>query len=249
MRALLPIIFALATSVQAQTAAEHIAAGDRDYAALNSATALAQYEAALAIEPENYAALWKASRSIMDLATSEADKDKRMTMYKHAEQYARKAVAADSAQADAHFALARALGKTALAQSPRGRVRYGVEVRDQALACLRANQRHAGCLHVMGVWNAEVLRLNGFVRMVAKNLLGGKVFGRASWSEAIRYMQAAIEVEPSRIAHHLDLADIYRDIGDKEKARSEYETVLRLPVTDFNDPGYKASARAELQRL
>ena len=44
-----------------------------------------------------------------------------------------------------------------------------------------ARTRDMPVLHVMGMWNAEVMRLNTFSRAVAKNVLGGRVFGAASW--------------------------------------------------------------------
>jgi Tfp pilus assembly protein PilF len=100
----------------------------------------------------------------------------------------------------------------------------------------------------MGMWNAEVMRLNGFTRMMAKNFLGGKVFGSASWPEARRYMEESVANEPDRIVHHLDLAGVYRDTGDKAKARAEYEAVMKLPNADFNDRHYKGEADAALRK-
>jgi hypothetical protein len=44
----------------------------------------------------------------------------------------------------------------------------------------------------------------------------------------------------------VDLGEIYSDTGDKAAARAEFETALRLPVTDVNDPGYKEQARVWL---
>jgi uncharacterized protein HemY len=101
----------------------------------------------------------------------------------------------------------------------------------------------------MGVWNAEVMRLNGFSRMLAKNLLGGKVFGSASWADAKRYMEESVAAEPDRIVHHIDLAEIYKDTGDKAKAKAAYEAVIRLPIADYNDRHYKAQADKGLRSL
>ena len=101
----------------------------------------------------------------------------------------------------------------------------------------------------MGVWNAEIMRLNGFVRLVAKSVLGGKVFGSASWKEAVRYMEAAVAAEPQRVVHRLDMGEIYRDVGDKAKARAQFETGLSLPATDYNDRRFKTEILADLQRL
>jgi len=233
--------------VGAQTAANHIALGDKEYVAMNATAALQHYEEAVKEDPKNYEALWKASRSAVDLGSYERNDDKRANYFKNAELYARRAVEASPGDAEGHFNLARALGKNALSQGPRARIKYATDVRAHALECLKINPKHAGCLHVMGMWNAEVMRLNGFTRMLAKNLLGGKVFNSASWPEAKRYMEESVANEPDRIVHHLDLAGVYRDIGDKAKAREQWQAVMKLPNRDYNDRYYKGEANAGLR--
>lgn len=230
-----------------QTAADHIALGDKEYVAMNAPAALAHYEEAIKLDPKNYEALWKASRSAVDLGSAERNEDKRDAEFKTGESYARRAVEVNPGDAEAHFSLARALGKTALAQSPRGRIKYAKDVRNEALECLKINPKHAGCLHVMGMWNAEVMRLNGFTKMIARNFLGGQIFGTASWAEARRYMEESVANEPDRIVHHIDLAGVYRDIGEKAKARAEYQAVMKMANKDYNDPQYKAQADAALR--
>ena len=45
----------------------------------------------------------------------------------------------------------------------------------------------------------------------------------------------------------MDLAGVYRDTGDKAKARAEWQTVMKLPNRDYNDRHYKAEADAGLR--
>jgi len=241
---LVPTLLILATTVHAQTAAEHLALGDRDYIAMKGQDALSHYEAAAKLDPSSYEAFWKASRSAIDAGSY--SNDKRAALFKSGEQYARRAVALNPADAEGHFSMARALGKTALSQSPKGRIKYATEIRSQALECLRIDPKHPGCLHVMGMWNAEVMRLSGFTRMIAKNFLGGRVFGAANWTEAVRYMEASVASEPERVVHHLDLGYVYRDVHRDADARREFEKVLSLPSTDMNDRFYKDEARSAL---
>lgn len=237
----------VASVARGQTAADHIALGDKEYVAMNASAALQHYDEAIKLDPKNYEALWKASRSAVDLGSYDRDDSQRETYFKNAEKYARDAVAANPGDAEGHFNLARALGKNALTQSPKSRIKYAKEVRNQALECLKIDPKQAGCLHVMGMWNAEVMRLSGFTRMLAKNFLGGQIFDSANWNEAKRYMEESVAAEPDRIVHHVDLGGVYRDTGDKTKARAEWQAAMKLPNKDFNDRHYKAEADAGLR--
>lgn len=236
------------TPLQAQ-ANDHLVRGDEAYAALRPVDAIAHYEAAVAQDSTSYDALWKASRSLADLAEYESDKGKRTDMYRRAERLARLAVAANPDDAEAYFHLARALGRVALSHGPRDRVKFGKAVREQALEALRLEPDHPGALHVMGMWHAEVRRLPGIARFFAKSFLGGQIFGSARWDEAVRLLSRAVEVDPQRLAHHLDLARIYRDIDQPEQARLHYQHVIDGAATDYNDEHYKREAGAELGRL
>ncbi len=233
----------------AQTPAEHIALGDSLYAQFKPDQALPHYIAAIGPDSSNYEALWKSARSEVDQAEAERDEARRNRFSTAAEALARRAIRVHPQDAEAHFHLARALGRRALSVGVRDRVKFGTEVRAVALEALRLDPNHPGALHVMGVWNAEVMRLNGVQRFFAKNVLGGRVFGEASWERAVSYMEKSIAVDPDRIAHHLDLGKIYADLGDKAKARAQFELAVRGRRIDFNDPANQREAQAALDRL
>ncbi|HEV2642816.1 MAG TPA: tetratricopeptide repeat protein [Candidatus Elarobacter sp.] len=247
--ALSAAILALPQPAGAQSTTEYVAQGNAAYDARKVPEALADYEKALAIDPKNYEALWRASRAQVDLGEFNPNEQERNALYKTATDRARLAAQVNPGAADGHFSVARAVGRMAQTLGARDRVKYAGVVRDEALACLKIEPQHAGCLHVMGVWNAEVMRLSGFTRMIARNFLGGKVFSEASWASARKYLEDAVNADPRRIVHRLDLAHVYADMELIPQAKTEYERVVSGEIVDYNDPHYKEQAAAALKKL
>lgn len=236
-------------TVQAQSVAEHNALGDKEHDAFHPDAALKHYEAALAIDSMNAHALQKASLSAVDLGEGTSDKAAAADLFRLGQKYGRRAVAVAPGEAESYFNMARALGRAALNVGVRDRVKYAVEIRDMALEALKIDPNHPGALHVLGMWNAEVMRLNGLEKFFAKNFLGGKIFGTASWKEAVSNLEKAVQLDPTRLSHKLDLGLIYRDTGEKAKAREMLEAVVNGAQTDVNDPIYKRQAQQALAKL
>lgn len=237
-----------ASPLAAQSAAEHIVLGDRDHAAMNAAGALRHYQEAIKLDASSAEALWRASREAIDLGEFEKEKT-RDSLYALGEQFARRAVQADPKSAMAHFSLAKAIGRKALSLGARERVKFAGEVRKEALEALKLDSANAGALHVMGMWHANIMRLSGVSRFVAKNILGGKTFDEANWNDAASFLEKAVAIEPDRIVHRLNLAEIYRDKGDKAKARETFQAALQLKPLEYNDKNYQAQADKGLKGL
>lgn len=240
------VMSAAPARASAQSAADHIAIGDREHAAMNAPGALQHYQEAMRVDPRSYEALWKATREAVDVGEF-APQTQRDSLYTLAEQYARRAVEANQNDAEGHFHLARALGRKALSLGKRDQVKYAGDVRTQALEALRFDPKHPGGLHVMGMWNYNVLRLNGLVRFLAIRVLGGKTFESAKWDDAQKFMESATALDPKVLVHHLDLARVYAARDNKEKAREQYNFVIKGTATDYNDKHYKAEAAEELK--
>ena len=231
----------------AQSAADHVALGDKVRFS-NPTEALAHYEAAVQADPRDYLALTRASVSAVDVG--EATQGAQQTeLYRKGEDYAKRAIAVKTNDGEGHFALARALGRRAQALGSRDRVKFAGEVRGHAMEALKYEPQHAGALHIMGMWNAEVMRLSGVSRFMAKNFLGGKVFDSANWDDAQRYLEQAVAAEPNRLIHRIDLAEVLLDRGDKTRARQQIDAIRRAPAAEANDTRYKRHAEELARRL
>jgi tetratricopeptide (TPR) repeat protein len=246
------LALAIAASAPAgaqQVPKDFIAAGDRDYDARHPQAARENFAHALQSEPENYEALWKASRVEVDLAESLPTGAAQDSLMTSAKTHAEAAVAANPHDAEGHFSLARALGRKALTVRVRDRIHFAKIVRAEALEALKYDSTHAGAMHVLGAWDAEIMRVNGLARAFAKAFLGAGVFGLASWDEAQRLLERAVQLDPNRIVHRLDLGVIYAERGNHEKAREQFEWIAAAPVREYNDPLYKQQAAERLKKL
>jgi tetratricopeptide (TPR) repeat protein len=241
-----------AAPLGAQQAPDHVALGIVATEARDLPAALRQFEATLKQDPSDYEANWRAALTLGlmgDPFPMKAKSARRDSLYARAERYAQRAVAANPAGADGHFALAASLGRAALMVGPEEKVHRAGIIRSEALRALAIDPRHDGAYHVLGRWNAEVMRLPGIGRFVARHFLGGRVFEQASWPNAIAYMRKAVELAPGRIYHHLDLADIYADTGHRREAEAQLRLVDSLPVREALDSNYRQQAASLRRRL
>lgn len=209
--------------------------------------ALAIFEQILKRDSLDYEANWRSAVALVNIGQDIPDSlpsPARDASYREAEGMARRALRADSLPAEGHFALAMALGRVALTRSKKDRIKFAIEIRAEAVRTLAIDPQHDGAHHILGLWNAEIMRTSGFARFMAKNLLGGKVLGQASWAGAAEHLEAAVRLDPDRIFHRLDLARVYVDRKRFDDARGELTRIAALPDRFRLDPRYRQEAAA-----
>lgn len=241
----------LAGPLAGQTADELVAEG-RALAAGRPEAALPLFERALALDSLHYEANWRAAVAAVELGQQTPDSVRsptRDSLYQQAARWARRAVAVDSVDVHGNFALAMALGRAALTRSRRERLDFAIEIHAAATRALAAAPDHDGAHHVMGLWNAEVMRTSGFNRFMARNLLGAKVLGQASWARAIEHLERAVALDRTRIYHRLDLARVYAARKRYLDARAQLLTIPDLPDRVPLDPRYREEAAALLASI
>ncbi len=234
----------LPTQLSAQV--DQLAAGIHAEEIHDLAAARTHFEMLLRHDPHSYEANWRLAMVLIDLAKQTSDKVKspaRDSLYVDAENYAHRAVAADPGGSEGHFALANAVGRGALTKGTKERIRRASIVRNEALRAIDIEPHHDGAWHILGRWNAEIMRLPAIEKFFAKNFLGASVFGAASWEEAERDLRLAVQYAPARIVHRFDLAEIMISRREWAAAKVELDAVATLPSIDVSDSAYKRQAR------
>ena len=232
-----------------ETATVHIDIGEKLRGEFKYQESLEAFLKAHQIEPGNSEVIWRISRAYVDLGDKEESKTNKKTLYLKAEEYARKSIKIDANSSYCHTYLAIAVGQVALLEGGKKKVRYSKEIKDEAMKAIELDQSNDIAYHILGRWHREVANLNRILKAFAKMLYGG--LPKASNEEAVKFFQKAIEVRPTSINHHLELAKTYQRMKEWKLALKEVDEVNRLPQTDPSDGEYQKESkrmRAEIEK-
>ncbi|MGZ5438739.1 MAG: tetratricopeptide repeat protein [Candidatus Aminicenantales bacterium] len=242
----------LAGPALAQTAAEHISEGDAAYSRFDDQAALAHYQAALALEPANYVALWKASRALVDIAdvipaTDKDVEERQKKMYTDAVALARKAVAANPNDTWGHFQLAASNGKRLLLLGKKEQIAASKEVKAEIDKALVLDPTNHLAYHALGRWHRRMDEIGG-----AKRFFGGILYGsipKGSYAESEKNLRKAIELHPEYVNHYLELGRTLVALKKYDEAAQSFQKAIDLPKTTSKDDVLKAEAKTELAKL
>jgi tetratricopeptide (TPR) repeat protein len=236
----------------AQTAADHIQAGNEAYAVFDDVKALEQYQEALKLEPGNYEALWKASRAMVDIAdvipaTDKGVKERQKKMYTEATAIARKAVAANPNDTWGHFQLAAANGKRLLLLGKKEQIEASKAVRAEIDKAIELDATNHLAWHALGRWHRRMDEIGG-----AKRFFGSIIYGsipKGSYAESETALRKAIELHPEYANHYLELGRTLAALKKYDEAAESFQKCIDLPKTTSKDDVLKAEAKAELEAL
>ncbi len=255
MKYTLPLLLlsaALTAALNGQTAAERVHQGDVAYRAFDDAGALVHYREALAVDANCYEALYKASRTLGDLADvlpagGAGGPPGRMALYDEAVTLARRAVAVNPEDAWGHLQLASATGKRLLLLGKREQIDASRAVRDGIDRALALAPSNHFAHHAHGRWHRRMAEIGGVQRLV-----GGWLYGsipKGSFEESEQSLRRAIAIEPGYLGHHLELGRTLVALGKREGAEASFRKCLELPRTTAKDDFYRNEARRELKGL
>ncbi len=246
------LTFLLTVSGFGQTVQEHIQMGNDAYADFDDQKALEHYRAALEQEPNNFEALWKSSRALVDLADLMPGKGKdvntkKMEMYSEATTLARKAVSVDPTSSMAYFSVSAAIGKKVLLQGKKQQIDASKEVKGIIDKAIELDPNNDFAWHALGRWHRRMDEIGG-----AKRLFGSILYGsipKGSFEESEKALEKAVELNPNYGNHYLELGRTYLALKKKDKAAEAFQKCLDLPVVTSKCEMYKGEAQAELDSL
>jgi tetratricopeptide (TPR) repeat protein len=236
----------VASTLHAQVP-ELITAGDALDQQNRNSEALSLYIKADAIRPNDYEILRRISKQYAQLMLDATTSFERAELGRKALDAAKRAVAADPNNAQAHLSLAIVYGRIALNEPPRRRIKMSRLIKLEAETAARLDPKNDYAWHVLGRWNYEIANFNPLLKALAQAIYGK--IPDASNEKAVECFQRAIVLQPRRVIHHLELGRTYLALGEKQKARDELNKGLSLPSIDKDDDDNKQRARVTLKQL
>jgi tetratricopeptide (TPR) repeat protein len=214
---------------------------------LQAAEALELYTEVEKLDPNNaevLTAIARQYRHLMQDANSKAEKQRLCEM---ALVYGEKAAAADPKDSDAQLSVAITCGKMLKLKSAREQVGVSRRIKESVDKALKLDPGNDLAWYVLGRWHQGYADLSSMRRA-----MGEIIFGKlpdSSHEDAARCFEKAMQANPRRLMHVVELGVTYGKLGRAEEARRLIEKGLAMPNVEKDDPEVKERGREALKSL
>lgn len=209
--------------------------------------ALPLYLAAEKLDPQNCRVLVRIARQYRYLMTDASANDEKLRLGRLALDYSQRAAAACPHDSEAQLAPAITLGKMVPYMPTKEQASASPKIKASVDGALQIDPKNDTAWHILGRWNRVLADVN-----LVKRTLAGLIYGglpKGSNEEAERDMKKAIELNPHRLMHYIELGRVYAQMGRKDDARKFINKGLAMPDAEKDDPETKQRGRDALQKL
>lgn len=241
------LIMAGAAALRAETAEQLLERGtplDRKFQARE---ALEFYLAAEAVEPRNPAVLVRIARQYRHLMVDATDKVEKVRLGRIALKYSEAAAAIAPEDAEAQLSVAISQGKLLPLLGAKEQVAVSPRIRAAVDRTLQLDPRNDLAWHILGRWHRVLADVSGLKRALAGAVFGG--LPRGSTEEAEKCFKRAIELNPNRLMHYVELGRVYAQMGRTEEARQLIGKGLAMPNVEKDDFETKQRGLETLAKL
>ena len=245
-----PVLVALlftGRALQAEPASVLIAEGDLFYAKMQANEALKYYLPAEKLDPNNTRLLVHISREYRQLMSDAADQAEKIRLGGVAVDYAKRAAALAPNDPEAQLAVAISYGELQPFEGNRQRF-DAVHIIKVALdKVIELDPRNDLAWHVLGRWYKGLADLDPFRRGMAQAAFGA--LPAATYEEAVTCFEKAIQLNPARPIHYIELGTVYAQMGRKDEARRFIAKGLDMPDQEKENAATKREGEQLLAKL
>jgi len=161
--------------------------------------------------------------------------------------YAQRAATLAPNDSEAQLSPAISYGKLVPLQGIKEQTEAARHIKVAADKAIKLNPQNDLAWHVLGRWNKVLADVNGIKRAVGSLLYGELPMG--SNADAVLCFQKAIEINPNRLMHYIELGQTYAQMGKTADARRFIVKGLAMPDVEKDDPEIKRRGRETLAKL
>ena len=202
--------------------------GDQLDAELKTKEALATYLEAEKLQPGSADLLHKIAKQYGESMNDVATKAEKKAFGEKALACSKRSVAADPKNPQAQLALAVSYGRVAPFLDNKTKIAYSKLVKEHVERSLALDPKNDLSWHVLGAWHYELANLNPILRTIAKVIYGD--IPAASNEAAVKSFKKALELNPRRVANHVELGRTYVALGQKDLAKASLEKGSPFPT-------------------
>jgi tetratricopeptide (TPR) repeat protein len=247
--AVLTLALALAsTALVAESAEELIQKGDYFYDKLQPAEALRFYLPAEKLDPDNPRLLVRISRQYRHLMSDAAKAKEKRLLGNTAVSYAERSVALAPSDPETHLALAISYGKMLPIEGSKQQIANSRLIKIAVDKVIELDPDNDLAWQVLGRWYRALADV-GTVKRAFAEIAYGKLLPPAKYEDAVRCFEKAIELNPDRLMHYIELGRTYAQMDRDSDARKFIAKGLAMPETEKDDPETKDLGRKTLKKL
>jgi tetratricopeptide (TPR) repeat protein len=240
--------WALLTPAHASTPVDDlIKKGDVFYERLQPNEALKYYLPAEKLDQNNVPLLVRIARQYRHLMSEASNQQDKVHFGRTAIEYARRAVALAPDDAEAQLAVAISYGKLLPFLGTKEQFNDSSIIRSSASKAIALDPQNDIAWQIMGRWYLNLAEVGSVKRALAKLAYGA--LPPATFQDAERCFQKAIELNPNRLMHYIELGRTYAGMGRTTEAKHLINKGLCMSNTEKDDPETKARGRELLAKL
>ena len=221
--------------------------GDEFDLKLQASQALDFYLLAEKLEPKNADLLLRIARQYRHLMADATTREEKLRLGGIGLNYAQRAAALAPNDSEAQLSPAISYGKMVAIQGMKEQTEASRRIKDAADKAIRLDPNNDLAWHVLGRWNRVLAGVSGAKRALASLLYGELPAG--SNAEAVVCFQRAIQINPNRLMHYIELGQVYAQMGKSADARRVIVQGLAMPDVEKDDPEIKRRGRETLAKL
>jgi len=224
-----------------------MAKGDEFDKRLQAKEALEDYLPANKLEPNNVDLLVRIARQYRHLMSDTTSKKEKLRLGYISLEFASRAATLAPNNAEAQLSPAISLGKMLPYMGSRDQFNASPRIKAAVDRAIQLDPTNDNAWHILGRWNRVLANVSVARRVLAKALYGELPV--TTNEEAEKCLLKAIEINPNRLIHYIELGCIYAQMGRKEEARKFILKGLAMPNKEKDDPEMREIGKQMLQKL